>query len=71
MRQAIGAVLVLIGVAPVLAILVAVLWTWSRHMYTVGLSVDVRGMIVLPLIAAADIGCLFVGAFLLRKPRGS
>ena len=69
MRQAIGVALFPAGLTPVVGLLA--LWVCSRHMYTVGLSMNVRGVTVLALLTLFDLCCLGVGLHLLRKPQFS
>ena len=65
MRKVIGIALVLIGIAPS----IGVLWMWSQHMYTVGLSMDARGAAILTLLVCADLCCLVAGFYLLRSQK--
>jgi len=67
MRRAVGLLFIVIGLAP-FAALFAFYWVWARHMYTIGLAVDAKGITALVLIVIADLALLFVGVALLRKP---
>ena len=67
MRRAIGLVLVLIGLTPAASLL----WLSSRHMYTVGISADTRGINALLLLTVADLSCLCGGFYLLLRQRFS
>jgi hypothetical protein len=64
MRRAIGAVLFLIGFSPIAGFL----WLWSQHMHVVGFSADARGVVFLSILAAADIGLLCGGIYLMHRP---
>ena len=65
MRRLIGVTLVFVGLMPVACLL----FIWSKHMYTVGLSADNRGIIVLALLGLTDLSCLCGGLYLLLRPR--
>ena len=66
MRRAAGIAFLVLGLLPIVGIAVG-FWVWARHMYTVGLSVDMRGGMVLALLAACDLICLGTGVYLLRS----
>jgi len=65
MMRLLGAALVLIGLSPV----IGALWLLSRHMHTVGLSVDGRGALALALFVLVALICLAGGLFLLSRPQ--
>jgi hypothetical protein len=64
MRRLIGAILVLVGLTPAAVLL----FIWSKHMHTVGLSADTRGIIALALLTIIDLSCLCGGICLLLRP---
>jgi uncharacterized membrane protein YhfC len=66
--RAIGVVMILAGLLPIIAVGFG-LSVWAQHMYTVGLSVMViRGLIV---VAFVDVLLIGGGAYLLSRPRNS
>lgn len=67
MRQVIGAMLIVIGLLPVVAVLW--FWLWAHRMYTVGLSIDAKGFVVLIALVLVDLFCLGGGLYLLCHPR--
>jgi hypothetical protein len=66
--RAIGAVMVLTGLPPLIAVAFG-LWVWVQHMFTVGLSVTV----ICGLIAVAFVDVLLIGggAYLLSRSKNS
>lgn len=68
MRRAIGVVMVLTGLLPLMVVGVG-LWVWAQHTYTVGLSATIiRGLTV---VAFADVLLIGGGAYLLSRPKNS
>lgn len=70
MRRVAGIVFLALGLLPIIGI-VGGFWLWARHMYTVGVSVDVRGSVVLAILVAFDLLCLGAGAYFLGHPEKS
>jgi heme/copper-type cytochrome/quinol oxidase subunit 1 len=68
MKRAFGASLLIAGLLPMLAI-IWVWLIWARHMYTVGLSADTRGWLVLGAFVILELACLSGGALLLFQPK--
>jgi hypothetical protein len=66
-ERALGAALVVVGTVFLLPL--AAWWVWARHMYTVGLSVDLMRALPIILGLVIGFGVLFVlgGVALLRR----
>ena len=71
MTRAIGVVMLLTGLLPLIAIVGFGLWVWAQHMYTLGLSVTVNGGLILVSTAFADVLSISGGAYLLSRPKNS
>jgi heme/copper-type cytochrome/quinol oxidase subunit 1 len=61
--------MLLTGLLPLIAIVSFGLWVWAQHMYTLGLSVTVKGGLILVLMAFVSLIC--GGAYLLSRPKNS
>jgi hypothetical protein len=66
---ALGVAFVVVGGVILLPLVILTLWIWSRHMYTVGLSVDIMHAAPFLLSLIIGFGVLFVlgGIALLRR----
>ena len=63
MKRLIGAVLLCFGILPLLAL------AWTKHMYTVGISLDMRAIVVVTTLVIADVACIGIGLHLITRPR--
>jgi predicted transporter len=64
--RAIGVVMLLVGLLPLIAIVGIGSWFWAQHMYTLGLSVTVKGGLI--LVSIALVSLIGLGAYLLSRP---
>jgi hypothetical protein len=63
--RAIGLVTLLSGLLPLIAIVGFGLWVWAQHMYTLGLSVTVKGGLL--LVSMALFSLIGGGVYLLGR----
>ena len=69
MRRVIGVALIVLGILPITALAAVAFWTWARHIYTIGLTVDAQGASALIGIGMADLLCVCAGVYLVSGAR--
>jgi membrane protein YdbS with pleckstrin-like domain len=63
--RAIEVMMLLVGMLSLIAIVGFGLWLWAQHMYTLGLSVKVKGGLI--LVSMALVSLIGIGAYLLSR----